>query len=935
MIYKRQPIQHKLPSNWQDTDAESNFNIVNFKGLQSYDNPLLAELQSTYNCKNVYVDENGSLTVRPRLISRQEFLEEFGDVLKMFDDYETGNEFIVHIVDYTMYLTARLGPYKLDRLQITDANVVMQLSPDKIPYFLVNIQNHLRLYKFINDNFEIVTGDTLLSNSEANDFSQYNILNDTVKYHDYIIPEKYPVINTYTENDIVKTESLKYQSIYLTQHGELVNANLTINTNPLETFILIDGYVSFRQKDIPINIMIPRHYPEMYVPDSDPSDNSFNIWFTTYDNELYLHWDAAYINAYDIEIIYAGYFNCSVQIMTTKCIRHKYEATNQKAWEIHSVDLSPASPDILLLNYRHGYDKYYYKYISDSKALNEYTLATLKADIESIDAFSTYLLNSAILIAYSTGEIKLRTLYNAETNITFESYVNPRVTTIDDSAVIYSGAYDGDERLIQIITSSGAVLKNIVIPNYKVFLNVQAIVDNDIIGRISSEQSSTLLSNHFFEIKSDGLYVYEPTVINKNMYKTANILNTVYPYKTKFVTRDKTKIPVLLDISEKPITAFYLDGIHWFITEHNVFGTGAGSDGQLTLEYWDPRKYFKITESITGAMRVSDTSFWIFHNSGAYLIYKSNSLYYPDEDGVGIYLWQITNTAKSKGCDFENAVITLPVTSYISTVTIDDICSVQMRENIQSDDRILVPMTTQLQKLTADLLLEAESVLLCNYKYLTLYCINMPNANACALVYDNAQNNWWYWEFPILKVLQVLNSEDNVRLLCKTSDTKTQVLSFSEDYFLHKQGLISTAVYADMLGNYTDFMQIDWFWTSAIQIFNALNYRKQLLYTTFLLHDNNLKTGNSIAEQEQNFSYNFDIYSKQHLSSKHSSAERKVTRAEHMTYRTNIGSFTYLQLTLKNQNTSSDDLSDKLEVMTKPKFTGISFKYRTLSGGLT
>lgn len=52
-----------------------------------------------------------------------------------------------------------------------------------------------------------------------------------------------------------------------------------------------------------------------------------------------------------------------------------------------------------------------------------------------------------------------------------------------------------------------------------------------------------------------------------------------------------------------------------------------------------------------------------------------------------------TNTAKSKGCDFKNAIVTLPVTSAVSVVTAEDICSVEMKENIQSDDRTLVPMT--------------------------------------------------------------------------------------------------------------------------------------------------------------------------------------------------------------------------------------------------
>ena len=64
-IYRRQPVQHKLPTDYASIDNVKYFNINNVSGLQVYDNPLVAEQNSTYNCKNVYRDELGNLTVRP------------------------------------------------------------------------------------------------------------------------------------------------------------------------------------------------------------------------------------------------------------------------------------------------------------------------------------------------------------------------------------------------------------------------------------------------------------------------------------------------------------------------------------------------------------------------------------------------------------------------------------------------------------------------------------------------------------------------------------------------------------------------------------------------------------------------------------------------------------------------------------------------------
>ena len=64
-IYKREPIYRELPSNYYELDAIAYENLNSFKGLQIYDNPLIADSNSTYSCKNVYLDEHANLTIRP------------------------------------------------------------------------------------------------------------------------------------------------------------------------------------------------------------------------------------------------------------------------------------------------------------------------------------------------------------------------------------------------------------------------------------------------------------------------------------------------------------------------------------------------------------------------------------------------------------------------------------------------------------------------------------------------------------------------------------------------------------------------------------------------------------------------------------------------------------------------------------------------------
>ena len=64
-LFRREPILRKIPSTKEEPDL---LNITLFKGIETFDNPLLADQSSAYSGKNVYRDEVGNLTVRPRVV---------------------------------------------------------------------------------------------------------------------------------------------------------------------------------------------------------------------------------------------------------------------------------------------------------------------------------------------------------------------------------------------------------------------------------------------------------------------------------------------------------------------------------------------------------------------------------------------------------------------------------------------------------------------------------------------------------------------------------------------------------------------------------------------------------------------------------------------------------------------------------------------------
>ena len=347
-------------------------------------------------------------------------------------------------------------------------------------------------------------------------------------------------------------------------------------------------------------------------------------------------------------------------------------------------------------------------------------------------------------------------------------------------------------------------------------------------------------------------------------------------------------------------------------------------------------KYFAVTETLMAAVRVSDTSFWVFHNNGAYLIYKSTM---STENGTQ-YVWMCTNTAKSKGCDFKNAIVTLPVTSAVAVVTAEDICSVEMKENIQSDDRTLVPMTLSFRQMIRDLLETTESIKIATYHYLTIFFLNQVKKDLFtpAVVYDSTIDSWWYWEFPFVQVFNIYQTETNVKIYAEYGAGSNRALfKLSEDSFVHTVNAIDYIVYADKLPSLTRdpyvLSQINWEWESAILIFDTVDFRKQLLFTTFVFDDYNIPEDKYANHSSINFEYYFNIYSRKYANTSPQATSTTVYRVTNNACRTMVANFNYLQLILRNRKSTDD--KEGYEAMNKPKICSISLKYRILRGAIT
>lgn len=993
-IYRRQPVPHKLPTDYASIDNVKYFNINNVSGLQVYDNPLVAAQNSTYNCKNVYRDELGNLTVRPAVHYSMSDTNTMltTSYLTWYKETRLG---IIYIYKWggsntsTAYDSVNIQPKGSSsiwqKLILHGESISVEETEDGV-YILLNVydasnlpaKTRLEFWKVNNDGtVEQVTGEIQLNNVLKPDLSLYNILNDKIYTDQTIInsddsKNKYEVIASILAEvnaqpfDIIKILKYKFGVAIFYYEGNILKA-LLLKESGLITNIEIGTYQKYTSDWRIFDPFCIKEYPDgeyfdltfMYSKSTNTYITEVSVGFsgkvTTISDEKAIGSTVANANGVsytllDAQPAYDGYYIGIIQMTTVDSSIQHYNMRMMLVKQGSVVKLFSLSNTYDSIRNYPCYnifcsDKFVmfgqipYDYQSYSAYSCRYEAVEYKTDYRPAKSglfgtqhkydlahFKQLSLPSAIVVSNlrysdSSGSFQGSPQYTAaeyyapRENVAFDSHlisplnsastivVNPLYIT-SDSSNIYIWRNYNKTRLTNQVAVIDILTSKVLQEYYK-----------------ASESTATMLvfGDWVFEIENNVIRYYKRQI--QGSYIAVN--------------RPTESIPVLSQFSEDIITSFFLDGYYWFITENHIFGTGA-ANGQITIEFFDPMKYFAVTEKLTAAVRVSDTSFWVFHNDGAYLIYKSTM---STENGTQ-YVWMCTNTAKSKGCDFKNAIVTLPVTSAVAVVTAEDICSVEMKENIQSDDRTLVPMTLSFRQMVRDLLETTESIKIVTYHYLTIFFLNQNKKDLTmpAVVYDSTIDSWWYWEFPFVQVFNTYQTETNVKVYAEYgSGSRHAVFNFSEDTFVYIVGAIDYVLYADKFFNWStglyEPVQIDWEWESAILIFDTVDFRKQLLFTTFVFDDYNIPDDKYANHSVINFEYYFNIYSRKYANTSPQATSTTVYRVTNNACRTMVANFNYLQLILRNRKSTDD--REGYDAMNKPKICSISLKYRILRGAIT
>lgn len=934
-IYKREPLVRSLPAGYDGLDAVNYTNLSGFKGLQVYDNPLIADPNSTYSCKNVYVDEHGNLTVRPALMTTQKLTT----TVLWCHEYSDGTALKTEYIDNEYRLTVTNGTAS-DSIIFSNEPTVIPVESDGL-YLFVKTEHNI-LYEIVDAKFELVEGTVLLDDAANSDIEHYNILNNKVINEineaitgtprddsRYVIDFQVPLINNWDEPYRIIKGTNKWiicsqNLITIIENGSVKNVNVNTGYQLVpsdwcvqETTAGLEVTVAaYREKPNLSSLFDGSSYMDIKHIVIDADGNIVTNYTLTGNNSVHLFAGYGYAVAV---LAHTGepddpnwsHFICYKKITgdSTDANDTTLEAFRNNDWtRIGDAVFRPVwfEPPNLGVDFS-GSSGIYQWIIPTTRGIiiTDYSFSTKTVDIRPYIGFDEEAYEAAVIsTAYDTVPKTVRAYENIITSPSGDTFYYHVQNEVDETLSRIDGRIyfirNGRITGSYIATHSPVSITDIHGYSQNIKFNLR---DSDYIEY--TFKFDVILADEDFVLKSQSAYYRIPGL-------TAHI-----------VERDTSVIPVISDIAEEPITGFFLDNCWWFITEHSVFGTGVDGNGLATVKRFDPLKYFKFSEKLTGAIRLSDTSFWVFHNNGAYLIYKTSMTVLNQTE----YRWLCTATAKSKGCDFENALVTLPVSSYVATVTNSDICTVQMRENIQSDERSLVPMTMSFASDIRQLLSETDSIKIVNYKYLTIFILNKidEDGHTPAVVLDNATNSWWYWEFPVRYVSQAWQTETDTYLLCPHENI---IVALNSEEYSYTIGSIVYAVYADRLDTNQSPTQIDWGWQSAMQVFGTVERRKQLLFTTFVF-DDFMPTDSS--EQTIELGYYFNIYSKNYATSKPDATTATIFRASNTANKTIISNFNYLQLVLCNM--PFEDVN--FEALTKPKICCISLKYRLLRGEWT
>ena len=156
---RRQPITNSIPA----APDYQFLNVLNFEGLNMTDNPFTADVTTASDCLNVYVDEVGALTTRPRLELFYDLHNQHPGMTRLLGVYPLSIGYLFHYIEN--------GSYALDIAYDVD-NALTFVNVDTYEHGVNPKVDTLSVFEQ-NDKIYILSG-------EGYYFITYEIMDDTI-----------------------------------------------------------------------------------------------------------------------------------------------------------------------------------------------------------------------------------------------------------------------------------------------------------------------------------------------------------------------------------------------------------------------------------------------------------------------------------------------------------------------------------------------------------------------------------------------------------------------------------------------------------------------------------------------------------------------------------------------------------------------------------
>lgn len=897
-------ITQKVPT--FSSDDYRTFMIGDFKGIDKSVNPFNAIKSSAEECLNLYVDDEGTLTTRPRIEFEFDIPPAYGKIQKTFSFTYKNVYYYAGMCDknsqnHTRWIISsdlKTWDYLVD----PSGNVVDDM-----------FDNGDFLYAIINNELYSTTINFTSS------FIQFD------KATVYI-----PTTGTYDAASGVRVTAGEQENLLTNKFKTEVFWNPTSVQNKdftnidFET-IKNDYYNGFTFLKTPGNVLIPAGNFKVYeklnkIVGIDPTNKSQIFVWDTSGNiiKTYLLTDSN-ISQVDFDytsddVLYAAYIYhdtaadkyilkiIETTTTTTTTILHSEDASDyntvccyipSKAQLVVGFTRRDGSDQLWLLDpkaethlikakifSRIGLKKLYWIESWD-KLIYFATLtdSSFKMSVMNLDDWSTltrtYFNNYDVRInikSFDSGEVYMN--WKTKTSfITYQLYY-------DKTHLIESAATNGNANFSD---GTGYTFRYTTSPNkLTIEYNSRPYYSDTIVS--SHMPLEAYLSDGFgCSLCSDQTLVDSEGCILKYNASTRPLLTIRETSKEMF------------EVTLEHVGRFNNNYVYWSTKSNKVYYTANNDPTYIPKSFYDD---YGDTSPVTSVMRISDSYLAVLKQDATYLAWFDSETGYFYANELRTEKGNIA-VAQAIVCNYSNLPVVINTDGFWG---LGQSTSVNYQDTVYSS--LSDALRVELQKL------DLTKCKTHNHKYLTYFAV--PNGDSTTIyVLDNRIQMWFKWVIPIdLKFFA--EYEDYTYIYTDTSVFKL------DPYTAHTNGDLNDAWYADTVNAVGSTKHIPWLWVSQPLYLGTLNYKKRIRYMKFLF-DNKYES-ESVTMRYGFLSYKqserptklreyTSPFTRNTFSNEITGITKQVATLKTKKIRPYIPSFDFIQIILRSNN-DSDEFED-------------------------